>query len=75
VSNRSKWHTYSIASSASTRTVDGTWQRAKKRPASRMAAGSCAQIEILPRAYEHPALRKPFAAFPADTKRIGITSE
>jgi hypothetical protein len=41
---------------------------AEKHPASRMAAGSCAQIESLARAYERPALRKPFAAFPADTK-------
>ena len=41
---------------------------AEKRPASRMAAGSCAQIERLARAYERPALRKPFAAFPADSK-------
>jgi len=39
-----------------------------KRPASRMAAGNGAQIESLARAYERPALRKPFAAFPADTK-------
>jgi len=28
----------------------------------------CAQIEGVARTYERPALRKPFAAFPADTK-------
>ena len=37
----------------------------EKRPASRMGADIFAQIE---KTYERPALRKPFAAFPADTK-------
>ena len=46
----------------------GRARDAEKPPASRMAASSCAQIESLTRAYERPALRKPFAAFPADSK-------
>ncbi len=37
----------------------------EKRPAFGMGG---AQIKSLARAYERPALRKPFAAFPADTK-------
>jgi hypothetical protein len=38
------------------------------RPASRMGADIFAQIESLARTYERPALRKLFAAFPADMK-------
>jgi hypothetical protein len=48
--------------------IEAEYTRRGETPASRMAAGSCAQIESLARAYERPALRKPFAAFPADTK-------
>jgi hypothetical protein len=42
---------------------------AEKRPASsRMGADIFAEIESLARTYERPALRKLFAAFPAETK-------
>ena len=37
----------------------------EKRPASGMDG---ARIKSLARTYERPALRKPFAAFPADSK-------
>jgi hypothetical protein len=60
---------HSITSSARTSTVAGTSRPsardAEKRPASGMGG---AQTKGLARTYERPALRKPFAAFPADSK-------
>jgi hypothetical protein len=41
--------------------------RREKPPASGMGG---ARIESLARTYERPALRKPFAAFPADSKVV-----
>jgi hypothetical protein len=64
---------HSITSSARASSVGGksrpSTRDAEKRPASsRMGADIFAEIESLARTYERPALRKLFAAFPADTK-------
>jgi hypothetical protein len=60
---------HSITSSARVSSVGGivmpTACDAEKRAASGMGG---ARIESLARTYERPALRKPFAAFPADSK-------
>jgi hypothetical protein len=40
----------------------------QERSASKMGADISVQIESLARTYERPALRKFFAAFPADSK-------
>jgi hypothetical protein len=60
---------HSITSSARASTVGGASRPSardgEKRPAFGMGG---AQIKSLARAYERPALRKPFAAFPADSK-------
>jgi hypothetical protein len=64
---------HSMTSSARASSVGGKsrprTRDAEKRPASsRMGADIFAEIESLARTYERPALRKLFAAFPADTK-------
>jgi hypothetical protein len=41
---------------------------ALRSSATKMGADVCIQTESLARTYERPALRKAFAAFPADTK-------
>jgi hypothetical protein len=66
-------HHHSITSSAWASSVGGksrpSTRDAEKRPASSwMGADIFAEIESLARTYERPALRKLFAAFPADTK-------
>ena len=63
---RSRSFAYSITSSARASSDGGTSQATRRN--ARHPGSATLRIESLARTYERPALWKPFAAFPADSK-------